>query len=109
MVSFLALNNASYYHLGGKPSATRRGRCRFVALSGDFRGNRNPSALGGQADMPAGENFFQFAAPKFGAPQRSRCVGVLPFQLSPRAVNQTKRASSVYEYTPYGVSPLSPP
>ena len=42
-----------------------------IGLRGGFRDDRNPSALGGQADMLCWENFFQPAAAKVGAPPRS--------------------------------------
>jgi hypothetical protein len=48
----------------------------LLALSGGLRNDRNPSALGSQADILAGENFFQPAGAKVGVPPRSGNLGL---------------------------------
>jgi hypothetical protein len=58
--------------LGAKTLPSQQfARVRKWPLSGGFRDDRNPSALGSQADMLAGGNFFQPAAAKVEAPPRS--------------------------------------
>jgi len=54
-----------------------------MAPSGCLRDDRNPSALGSQADILAGENFFQPAAANVGAPPRSKRRGSPLFSTAP--------------------------
>jgi hypothetical protein len=74
----------------GKPLGDSLLRCMspVVALSGGLRDDSNPSAVGSQADMSAGEDFFQPAAAKVGVPPRWKWGGrkrnYLPPTLSDR-------------------------